>query len=193
MKSICILGVDGTGKSTVISKLSNYFGDSAVVQYMGLKNWETKIARFFYSNCSNNSIILWLRQLVHILELYHRVYKWKKSDKIVIFDRYAYEQVLQYNKRRVSIKGKIMRTIMSIAYGKFFYKPTYTIYLKCDPDVSIKRKDDITTQEEIENFMKNKKIMDEYYTKQSDVVVLDTTSVSIDDTVGNILNIVGKI
>ena len=51
IKSVAVLGVDGTGKSTVVRALQDYFGaERTVVQYMGLKDWETFFARICYNH-----------------------------------------------------------------------------------------------------------------------------------------------
>lgn len=188
LKSIAVLGVDGTGKSTIVKAIYEYFGsDKALVQYMGLKEWETWPARI----CTT---MPWAKvfgrfvRLAVLYELKRRVYKHNHRKKIVIFDRYVDEQVLQFCKTKQNLFGKIMEGLFKRVFWKSFYRPTMSFYMTCNLEVSIARKDDINSSQEIDRLKINKTLMDSFYKKRNDVITIDTTSMPIDET----LNIIFK-
>jgi len=187
MTSLCIVGVDGTGKSTVIDELRKLFSDEkAVIQYMGTKNWELPHMQYLYSNESRYVSIR--RRLYLIPEMYHRIYKYKDETRLIIFDRYLDEQILQFSKySTLDFKQRVIKWLYSFFFRYLFYKPTITVYLYCDLKTSIARKDDIVTNEHVEKLTANKKIMDEYYLNQINVSSINTGNLDVQEVVGRIL------
>lgn len=167
--SICIVGVDGTGKSTIVKMITEMFrNETSVVQYMGQKNWETGIAKAFAEH--PRKILRVIRPIAIIVEYYHRVYKHEGSHKIVIFDRYVDEAMIVL-KDETDWKRKMIAYVYKFFLGNRFYRPTVTFYLTCDIDVSLQRKDDINSEEQVKALIGVKKKLDEYYMNQANVVI----------------------
>ncbi len=176
-RTICVAGVDGTGKSSTIEGLSEILGkDNSVIQYMGFRMWETEIAKRSIVEHKYKypfAPFMFLFSLIH--EMYYRVHKHRNSGKIVIYDRYVYEHVL-FRKRIVkSLTGWISYFILKISFMYLFPKPDITFYLICPLDISFKRKNDINTEKEKEGLRQAKKILDDFYMNRKGVVVIDTS------------------
>lgn len=183
--SICVVGVDGTGKSTIVKMIAEMFGDDAsVVQYMGQKNWETGFAKVFAEHPLK--VIRLVRPIAVIVEYYYRVYKHNGSKKIVIFDRYVDELMISL-RDETEWKRRIVAKIYKLFLGNRFYHPTVTFYLTCDVGISLCRKDDIESKEQIDALKKVKGKLDEYYMNEKNVVI-DTGLNSIENTLMIIRN-----
>ncbi len=192
MKSVCIAGVDGTGKTTIVNLLYDKIGhERSVVQYMGMKEWETEILKRLHSEETKPTTKLGFvfERLLVIHELYHRVLKHRKSGKIIIFDRYSYEQCLifkrDWDKHR--LRTIFYYPIFKLFLGLLFPKPTVEVYLHCNEKVSLKRKDDIVTDEQIGSLRRSKIVMDRFYLNKNKVVSIDTSFRSIPETLNLIL------
>lgn len=73
--SVCITGVDGTGKSTVVRRLHDLLGnEKSVVQYMGMKSWETKAGEKYLQREIHTYKDKIAYIYAQIRELRHRVY-----------------------------------------------------------------------------------------------------------------------
>ena len=196
-KSICVVGVDGTGKSSTIDLIKTLMGEDVIcVQYMGARLWETQMAQDYigasnHPKCSKLKYVF-MSTFSHIYEMYYRVYKHRKINKIVLFDRYAYEQALFRRANSKGVYGKVMSFIYSFFLLWLFPKPDLTFYLKCPLDISIKRKTDINSKEEIEGLKRNKRLLDKYYENRKNVYVLDTSKESQQLITRHIVEIVNK-
>ena len=187
--SICIVGVDGTGKSTMVAKLHKALGEAgSCVQYMGGRLWETNIAKKYRSgnlpHGIKNSIMC---RLSLLYEMYHRVKKHRHCNKIIIFDRYVDEQILLREQKTHNIYDKFFVYIYKLFLRKLFYQPDITFYLTCPLHTSIERKDDITSEETIERLNQNKKLLDAYYKSKPNVIIIDTADKSLEHTFQEIL------
>ncbi len=183
--SICVVGVDGTGKSTIVRMVTEMFANNAsVVQYMGQKNWETGFAKLFAEHPLK--IIRLVRPIAVIVEYYYRVYKHNGSKRVVIFDRYVDELIISL-RDEAEWKRRIVARIYKLFLGNRFYHPTVTFYLTCDVEISLCRKDDIESEEQIKALKKIKGKLDEYYINEKNVVI-DTGLNSIENTLNIIRN-----
>lgn len=173
VKTICFVGVDGSGKSSTIELLRDQLGDKKVcVQYMGAKLWETKIGRKYHGHkiphTWKNGVMF---NLSLIYEMYYRVLKHHGEDKIVFFDRYVDELVIY----RESGNNKIIAALYHIFFRWLFPRPEATFYFTCPIEISVKRKDDLSSEMAIGRLERNKKLLDGYYCKKKGVCVIDTS------------------
>ncbi len=183
--SICVVGADGTGKSTIVRLVAEMFGkEVSVVQYMGQKNWETGIAKFFAEHPLK--MIRLVRPIAVIVEYYYRIYKHNGLKKVVIFDRYVDELIISL-RDEMKWKRRIVVGIYKLFLGNRFYHPTVTFYLTCDVEISLSRKDDIESDEQVEALKKIKGELDRYYMKEENVVI-NTGLNSIENTLKIIRN-----
>lgn len=193
-KTICIVGVDGTGKSSTIESVVRTIGeDKACVQYMGAKQWETEVAQKSFVQRKYHfpfSTFMFLYAYIH--EMYYRVNKHRKTGKIIVYDRYVYEHVLFREALARSIKEKVFNRILHFAFINCFPKPDKTFYLCCPLEVSLSRKDDMTTPLEIESLKRNKNILDDFYKGKTGVVVIDTSIIKQEDVIKTIIKEIEK-
>lgn len=193
MRSICVVGVDGTGKSTLVRKLSEWLGsEKSTVQYMGAKNWETDLAKYFYRDKEHVSFFVLVGRYGSLIyDFYKRIYKHKKQNKIIIFDRYINEQVLYLDRNKKSWKQYILKYVYRFVFC-FMHKPSITIYLTCDFSISFARKDDINIDDDKNLFLKSKNVLDNYYLSKDGVIVLDTSTISSDEVFLKVKEIVNN-
>jgi len=194
-RSICIAGVDGTGKSSTIDKLVERLGkDNVCVQYMGSRLWETEIAKKYLSDDPPSGLKkpLWIvmRVYAQIKEMYHRIRKYNNTTKLVIFDRYAYEKAVLDRSFASNLIQRIVAIVDKIFLEWFFPAPDFTFYLTCPLEISISRKSDINTNEEIIGLRINKNSLDKYYGNRRNVMVLDTSTNTQEMIVAKIMKLV---
>lgn len=188
MKSICVLGVDGTGKSTLVQMIFDALGaEKSVVQYMGSKRWETSFARNFHNSANTSLIGSFLCALSVVWDLYVRVYKHRFNNRIVIFDRYADEQFLNLNMGTNDSKNRFKKFFYTFWFKFFFYRPTVTFYLTCPADVSIARKDDIVTEDDVARLRERKTLFDDYYIGKPGVMTIETDKNSLEQVLSLVL------
>lgn len=189
MNAVCFVGVDGTGKSTLIKKICKEIGDeNCDVQYMGLYNWETSFAKWCMKDGKRRILKKVLTPISLITEFWHRYYKHYSSNKIVLFDRYTYEQLI----RTANSNKKLIKYIVSFLYYiflvKVYPKPSLIIYLHCSIQTSIARKDDIDTEDEIDKLKRNKALYDQHFLNHRNVFSVNTGNNDIDEIVKLIID-----
>ena len=162
-KTIAILGVDGSGKSTAINNLSKKYGERCTITYMGYTRFEdTSIEE------------LKGKRFVGPLYIY-RIYRcfWRRylnatrTDKVALFDRYVHEIF-------INASGKY-KYINILLYKYLFPKPKKMVYLYCSVEESLKRKKDIINADAFRNM---KKRFDLFFLKRKGVLCLDTELLS---------------
>ena len=133
---VAILGIDGSGKSTIINHLkqvgfkSVYLGDRSIKFSNFYKNRYFKPISFLFQ---------YFEKL--FLTIKAKLYSYKYS---IVTDRYFYWD------KKDSLKDKVY----SFLYNKLFVKPDITFVLYNSPDIILKRKREVS-KEEIEKFNKN--------------------------------------
>lgn len=194
-KSICIAGVDGTGKSSTIDMIVDRLGKENVsIQYMGSRLWETSKAKKYLENEPPSGLKkpfwIFMRVYAQIKEMYHRVRKHNNTSKLVVFDRYAYEKAV-FDRTFASNTIQWMVAVVDMIFLEWFFPaPDYTFYLTCPLEVSISRKLDINTEEDINGLRINKDSLDNYYKNKKNVLVLDTSINTQEMIVSKILEMV---
>lgn len=137
-KTIAILGVDGTGKSSVIQEIQKRLGKKCCVKYMGYRSFDDP--RIEKINNSAHGFVSGIKLKYLIYKEYLRRYKGaKEENKLVIFDRYVHEIYINSN----GIGGIINKVL----YKYLYPKPDLIVYLHCPAEVSLSRKDDIPNEQ----------------------------------------------
>lgn len=193
MRSICVVGMDGTGKSTLVKRLHEWLGENeSVVQYMGMKNWETKPAKYYFTNLERKKYFMVIGQYLSIVyELYKRVLKYSDSSKIIIFDRYVDERIISLHRDRKPWKSFLLKQFFRFAFS-FLHRPSIVIYLTCDVNTSFGRKDDIDRPDVKQRFLDNKMEMDKLYLSKNDVLILNTNDLDANEVFEKVKQVVVK-
>lgn len=159
-KTIAILGVDGSGKSTAVENVSKYYGEQCTVTYMGYTRFEDpKISQLEGRRFATPFIEFRIYRC-----FWRRYFKGKKAKQIAIFDRYVHEIFINAG------KGKYDR-LRILLYKYLFPMPSLLVYLHCPAEVSLRRKSDIPDPDV---FMAMKKRFDNYFLGQKNVLCLDS-------------------
>lgn len=161
--NIAVLGVDGTGKSTVLSSLKEKLGDKCVLQYMGYRSFNNKRIGELQKK-ANKNVYENVTLIISIyLDFRGRVKKAKKTKKIVIYDRYVHEIY-------INSLGK-SRFLYKLLYKYLFPQPKALVYLYCNADTSFARKDDIIDKQA---FIDMKKRFDSSFMNKKNVLSLSS-------------------
>ena len=176
-KTIAIMGVDGSGKSTAVELLKNKYGSRCSVIYMGNTRFEDpRIDRLKSRRFSRPLILL----------LIYRCY-WKRyvkglyQSELAIFDRYVHEIFINAG------KGWYNR-INAFLYKYCFPKPNIIVYLYCPAEESLRRKSDIPDSDV---FVALKKRFDDYFLKNKQILCLNSSQLSpaeITEQISNFIN-----
>lgn len=180
-KNICILGVDGAGKSSVIKELETKLNFPVEVQYMGSRDYLTSNMINIESldaKKKNNSIFNIFSLLV---EMWFRVVRHWGKGKVIIYDRYFWDRYL-------ALEGS-KRIIGKILFRYLYPKPKYLVYLYCDIGTSLGRKNDI---EDIDLFKLTKEQFDNEFRRDKNILCIDTGLYNIPDVVNIILKYIDK-
>ena len=182
------MGIDGTGKSSAVKRLKDIFGSNTTVQYMGRKEWETNLAQKRNSVMDNGKhpIFKLFGPLIMGIEFYYRVYKHYTTSKVVIFDRYIWEFVLQLVRTNTGISFILKKLVYKVLFSFLYPKPKYCFYLTCDISTSIKRKDDIT-ETELESLQWLKEKNDKAYKHNKNIIVINTDLLNSDEVIKKII------
>lgn len=171
--SVAVVGVDGTGKSTLVESLGRYYGDRAYVQYMGFRSHTTLPARLFELAHGLHPLFrrLHLYTILYMLSSWHEMRHrlrcaFRQKDKLILLDRYAWEA----NDNAVS---PFALRLSDFLFHRHFPSPGGLIYLHCPVEQSLQRKDDIL---DIEWFVKMKEKTDRNYMDRPDTLTIDTSA-----------------
>ena len=182
-RSICILGVDGTGKTSVTIALKKYLGQNSIIQYMGLHSYLTGYARSRYNagNYKHSHVSAIINFTALYLEMWFRVICHWKGRKIIIYDRYAWEIMFNY-------KG-IKRALAKLLFKTLFPRPKLVLYLYCTIEVSLSRKTDII---DIAEFKGIKQEYDREFMHCPGIIPIDTGSTDVHALLEQIIKILPK-
>jgi thymidylate kinase len=177
--NICILGIDGTGKTSITNELKRILGENAEIQYMGSKDYITGLAqkRLDLENGSKHAASRMINLIAALIEIWYRVIRHWPSSKTIIYDRYAWE-------RYIFLYG-IERTFGKILYRALFPKPRHVFYLYCPAELSFSRKSDILDKKE---FIERKKCYDTEFMGDKHITAINTAVNSMDSIVHIISN-----
>jgi len=210
MKVICITGIDGAGKSTVVNALSDRLEseDKSVSRIYGryvdtLLRPPMYFARklYFGENVGDDSDdstrmerkknVLssgTSRSLYEALLLFdYTLYIWSKyllnlDADYVIFDRYVFDTVLKHLSRHMAyMTAELSRKYES--YVRFFPEPDHVFFLTISIETALQRKDDIPSREYIEE---QKDLYDTFFDRLDGATYLDGEE-PVDDIIDTIM------
>ena len=185
IKSICVVGVDGTGKSSIVESLRKTIGDDkTIVQYMGSRQWESPLAiKYLTNGRKGGGVVKNLMTIIaFIYEMYYRVLKHRKESRLVIFDRYVDEKILSFKNKKGGLSHMVILFLYLFFLKWLFHKPCFSFYLTCPLEVSFERKTDIETEYEKQKLKKTKEFLDVYYGEREKTRVIDTSLFSQEET-----------
>lgn len=182
-KSIAIIGVDGSGKSSAVKSLKAIFGEKAEIIYMGMKDYQLNKLNILLQKENCNIIEKVYRLILSRYEFFYRYFKYRFSRKVVIFDRYVDDIYINAN------KNNKFRIIDKLLYGFLFPKPNIKIYLYCNIETSLERKSDIT---DVTVFSEMKKRYDKFYLNRKKVLCINTSLVNEENTIKMITNLINE-
>ena len=177
-KTIAILGVDGSGKSTAVKNLKNEYGDKCSVTYMGNTRFEDSRIESLKKRRFSRPLVLFLTY-----RCYKKRYrKGVSGGEFAIFDRYVHEIFINagmgwYNKINIFL------------YKYCFPRPNKIVYLYCSEEASLRRKNDIPDPD---IFIAMKKRFDNYFLHKQGILSLDTERLSPDEITKEISNLINK-
>lgn len=144
-----IIGIDGVGKSTVISSLSRHYKIKSV--YLGAGEYKTKNFADSVKSKHKNFLINFFFKILLYFENWSRIsraYIYTFYGKNVLLDRHPYyDGIGAWRKTRHTLFNKIF-------YNHFFPKGHKALILYCEPEIIISRKKE-RTKSEIETFYSN--------------------------------------
>ena len=176
-KTIAILGVDGSGKSTAINNVSKIYGERCTVTYMGNTRFEDNNIEKLKGKRFRGPIII----LLIYRCFWNRYRRANKSGRLALFDRYVHEIFIN-----ASGKYKIIYTLL---YKYLFPMPNRIVYLYCSPEISLNRKSDIA---DADVFKAMKKRFDDYFKNRKGVLCLDTGLLNEDEITDRINNYINN-
>lgn len=176
-RSICVVGADGAGKTTVCRTLADelkYRGDKYEYRWCGWKEFQSlpfRMARELLwqfrrdgaeasANPENNSLnspgifrmILGLCYfpfvfLDHFITTVPQALSYSIRDRPVIYDRYYYGLIIGFS-AYYSLPDWVTRSLLGL--NRLYPSPDVVIYLKVDPDIAFERKEDVPSPEYIQ-------------------------------------------
>ncbi len=166
---VAVIGVDGTGKTSLLKNIAEKYNNTSYTAYMGFKNVNNPSAL----KIMENKKLEWIPGIEGIkyyfgfyFEMRSRIKKAINSKKkLVVYDRYPWEG---YD----NADSGYRKLFAYIFFELLMPSPDIIIYLHCPIDVSLSRKNDILNVEEFSNM---KKRLDNIYMSMKSVCSIDTS------------------
>lgn len=174
-KSIALIGVDGSGKSTTVHALQELLGNKCCVQYMGFREMETFWGKEYYAS-GKRFRFKFMPFLGIYLEMWHRYLKHRFDNyKLIFYDRFPWEAYDNgFGKYKVAY---------FILFKLLFPRPKKVYYLHCSVNTSFKRKDDIIDKM---LFINMKMRFDKKYKDKRAILSFDTDEFTTEEIVNYI-------
>lgn len=184
-KTVAILGVDGTGKSSVINLLSQKLGSRCLVQYMGCRDFGSKTLDKIELKERHNALDKLLKILIIYKCFWNRYLKSTRSQKIVLFDRYVHEVFIN----SLHTTCHPAQILVNLLYRVLFPMPLVMVYLFCPVEISLSRKDDIV---DVSRFKNMKDRFDQYFLHDKRILSINTAEHKPEEIADAILKILKK-
>ena len=167
---ISLMGVDGSGKTTLSKKLNFFFKSSTYLHlkpYILLKDKRTVVLNPHKQKKSTK--IVSLLRLLSWLVSYKVFFLQSKKKKIYIFDRYAHDILIDPLRYRHNLSKNLTRSILN-----FFPEPDLWIFLKPSLKTIKSRKRELSDIE-LKHQIKKYSI---FFNNKKSVLMLDTNNQS---------------
>lgn len=174
--SVTVLGVDGTGKSSIISVLDDSFGKDSHVCYMGFRSYETKFAQQMMKprnqstetgkqcGTANENVNIYANNsslINSVKEILKQPIRWVRWYALYREMKFRYNRAIKTNAPIVifdrysweandNARDWKERIPTYLFFRLFFPNPDMTIYLHCPAEISLQRKDDILDAKQFE-------------------------------------------
>jgi len=188
---IAFVGLDGSGKSTIVNELSHNFQHNPFIQYMGWKDFVNPFVAFyrniFYREVkskekqiqisSNIRKISLLKITVYYIELWTRWLKifFLKDKMIIFYDRYFFDWL-------ILVENNLVKKFFSFITPKV----DLIVYLTAPAKVLWKRKQEVS-------YGKLQKLNDEYlkyFLGKKNVLIIDTSKNDVESTKQKIIEVI---
>ena len=188
---VAFMGVDGSGKSTIINalkkKLKTKFSKIRYLHlrpYLFLLDKRTVIKNPHQINRSNYKFINFFRILIWLFmyRVYFKFLSYQKKE-LILFDRYAHDILIDNVRYNFNLSKNAMSRIL-----KLFPKPDLWVYLNAPKHILNKRKQELSNDE----LDKQIKKYDLFFKKEKNLLKLSTQK-SIRDNLSLIVSKINSI
>ena len=146
---ITLMGVDGSGKSTLIDKIKkNYSKKFNAIKYLHLKPYlylfdKRTVIKNPHKKKLNSNFFNIIKLLFWLVEykIFYSIYS-KKENQLIIFDRYVHDVLIDPIRYQISLSNKILKKIVNL-----FPEPDIWFILKAKPKTIFKRKNELSISE----------------------------------------------
>ena len=208
IKIITFSGVDGAGKTTILTKvkelIENKYNKEVVIlrhrpsilpilsaiKY-GKKEAEKKTQEVLPRTGKNKSkVSSFVRFFYYLLDYVYGqwvvYFKHTSEGKIIIYDRYYFDFINDGRRTNIDLDSGFIKF-----FYKFVFKPKLNIFLYADPDVILSRKQEMDKKSIVDLTNKYKSLFNELSNKH-DQYYLPIENIEIDETMTEIENFLIK-
>lgn len=208
IKIITFSGVDGAGKTTILTKvkelIENKYNKEVVIlrhrpsilpilsaiKY-GKKEAEKKTQEVLPRTGKNKSkVSSFVRFFYYLLDYVYgqwiNYFKYTAKGKIIIYDRYYFDFINDGRRTNIDLDSGFIKF-----FYKFVFKPKLNIFLYADPDVILSRKQEMDKKSIVDLTNKYKSLFNELSNKH-DQYYLPIENIEIDETMTEIENFLIK-
>ncbi len=204
IKIITFSGVDGAGKTTILTKVKELIEDKykkevVVLRHRpsilpilsaikhGKKEAEKKTMEVLPRTGKNksklSSFIRFSYYLVdYMVGQWINYFKYTAKGKIIIYDRYYFDFINDGRRTNIDLDSGFIKF-----FYKFVFKPKLNIFLYADPDVILSRKQEMDKESIVDLTNKYKNLFNEYNNKYNQHY-LSIENIEIDETMNKIEN-----
>jgi thymidylate kinase len=203
-------GVDGAGKTTIINAVKKQFEQKyrkevvlmrhrpgvlpilSAIKHGGLKKAEQRASESLPRQGQNKSKLgSYLRFSYYFTDyLFGQIYiyfKYVLRGKIVIYDRYYYDFINDSKRSNIRLKREFIKRLF-----RFIYKPDFNFYLYNDPEIILKRKQELNVNDLIDLNKKYASLFNEFESTKNGTYHQIKNDIQ-SDTIAEIFSTINKV